>query len=44
MIFRPECGRVILAVVPDNFLQTNHLRQTNRRQARDARYVYNRLR
>ena len=44
MIFRPECGRVILAVVPDNFLQNNHLRQTNRRQARDARYVYNRLR
>ena len=41
MIFRPECGRVILAVVPDNFLQTNHLRQTNRRQARDARNLYN---
>ena len=44
MIFRPECGRMTLAVVPDNFLQNNHLRQTNCRQARDARYVYNRLR
>ena len=30
-----------MAMASDNFLQANHLKQTNRRQARDARYIYN---